>query len=283
MADPNVPDDGDDNGAGGASAFKAAGLAVARALLKAGAAVGRAVKSGVDAVDPDVWKHAADVPLVALTMLAPAPRPLDAMPDDGRVPVLFVHGLAGHPGNFLPMRAYFRAMGRPRTHAVALPPDCSIEVLGTVLADTLEAAAARAPRGELDVVAHSLGGLVARAALLELERRGAAARVRTLVTLGTPHAGSHLARYANTVTTRDLRPGSPLLSRLDAQLPWRGPPAQPRLVAFWTRADVIILPAEASTVEGADNRELPGLSHNGLLLSPTAWDAVFRVLDDAPR
>lgn len=55
MADPNVPDDGDDNGAGGASAFKAAGLAVARALLKAGAAVGRAVKSGVDAVDPDVW------------------------------------------------------------------------------------------------------------------------------------------------------------------------------------------------------------------------------------
>lgn len=277
MSDPASGDNG------GASALKAAGLAAARAVLKAGAAVGRAVKSGVDSVDPDVWTHAADLPLVALTMLAPGARPLDDMPDDGRVPVVFVHGLAGHPGNFLPMRTYFRAMERPRTHAVALPPDCSVEVLGTVLADTLEAAAERAPHGEVDVVAHSLGGLVARAALLELERRGATARVRTLVTLGTPHAGSHLARYANTVTTRDLRPGSPLLARLDAQLPWKGPPAQPRLVAFWTKADVIILPAEASTVDGADNRELPGLSHNGLLLSPAAWDAVFRALDDAAR
>lgn len=265
-----------DTGSGSASALKAAGLAAARAVVKAGAAVGRAVKAGVDSVDPDVWTHAADLPLVALTMLAPGARPLDTMPDDGRVPIVFVHGLAGHPGNFLPMRTYFRAMGRPRTHAVALPPDCSVEVLGGVLADTLEAAAAHAPDGVVDVVAHSLGGLVARAALLELERRSSSARVGTLVTLGTPHAGSHLARYANTVTTRDLRPGSALLERLDAQLPWRGPPAQPRLVAFWSKADVIILPAEASTVDGAVNRELPGLSHNGLLLSPTAWDAVYR-------
>lgn len=275
MSDPGSPDDG------GVSRFKAVGLAAARAVVKAGAAVGRAVKAGVDAVDPDVWTHAADLPLVALTLLAPGARPLDAMPDDGRVPVVFVHGLAGSPGNFLPMRTYFRALERPRTHAVALPPDCGVEVLGTVLADTLEAAAARAPAGEVDVVAHSLGGLVARAALLELERRGATARVRTLVTLGTPHAGSHLARYANTVTTRDLRPGSALLARLDAQLPWKGPPSQPRLVAFWTKADVIVLPPEASTVDGADNRELPGLSHNGLLLSPAAWDAVFRALDEA--
>ncbi|MEW6435255.1 MAG: alpha/beta fold hydrolase [Myxococcota bacterium] len=266
---------------GARSALKAAGLATARALLKAGSAVGRAVKAGVDSVDPDVWTHAADLPLVALTMLARTKRAVDDMPDDGRVPVLFVHGLAGHPGNFLPMRTYFRAMGRPRTHAVALPGDCSVEVLGTVLADTVEAAAARAPNAEVDVVAHSLGGLVARAALLELERRGSAARVRTLVTLGTPHAGSHLARYANTVTTRDLRPGSPLLERLGAQLPWRGPPAQPRLIAFWSKADVLVLPVEAATVEGADNRELPGLSHNGLLLSPSAWEAVLQALADA--
>lgn len=269
------------DGEGGAStALKQAGLAAARALLKAGGAVGRAVKKGVDSVDPDVWTHAADLPLVALTMLTPKPGALAELEDDGRVPVLFVHGLGGHPGNFLPMRTYFRAMGRPRTHAVALPPDCTVEVLGGVLADTLEAAAARAPGQQVDVVAHSLGGLVARAALLEVERRGSAARVRTLVTLGTPHAGSHLARYANTVTTRDLRPGSPILARLEAQLPWKGPPSQPRLVAFWSRADVIILPAEKSLVDGAENHELPGLSHNGLLLSPMAWDAVYRAVDD---
>ncbi|MCC6335302.1 MAG: hypothetical protein IT380_15095 [Myxococcales bacterium] len=271
----------DDEESGTGGALKAAGLATARALLKAGAWVGRAAKAGVESVDPDVWKHASDLPLVALTMLAPRPRAVDELVDDGRVPVLFVHGLGGHPGNFLLLRTYFRAQGRPRTHAVSLPADCSVQVLGEVLADTLLAAAARAPAHEVDVVAHSLGGLVARAALLELSRRGARdCRVRTLVTLGTPHSGSHLARYANTVTTRDLRPGSDILRRLDAQLPWKGPPAQPRLVAFWSGADVIILPAEKSTAPGAENHELAGLSHNGLLLSPRAWDAVFHAVDD---
>lgn len=236
------------------------------------------------AVDPDVWTHASDLPLLALTLLAPRAPPLEALPDDGTRPVVFVHGLAGAPGNFLPMRAWFRARGRRRTLAVALPPDRAVEVLGAALADTLASAAALSPDGRVDVVAHSLGGLVARAALLELARRrkGKACLVGALVTLGTPHAGSHLARYANTVTTRDLRPGSPLLAKLEAQLPWRGPPQQPRLVSFWSRADVIVLPAEQATVAGAENVELRGLSHNGLLLRPAAWDAVFRALVNLP-
>lgn len=263
-------------------AVRQAGRATWQALAAAGRWVGRQAKAGVAAVDPDVWTHASDLPLIALTMLAPRAAPLESLPDDGTRPVVFVHGLAGSPGNFLPMRTWFRAHGRRRTAAVALPPHCTVEVLGAVLADTLVAAADLTADRCVDVVAHSLGGLVARAALLELERRRRKAKpgctVGVLATLGTPHAGSHLARYANTVTTNDLKPGSPLLAKLDAQLPWRGPPEQPRLVSFWSRSDVIVLPAEKATVDGAENVELEGLSHNGLLLRPTAWDAVFRTL-----
>lgn len=258
-----------------------------QSLAAAGRWVGRQAKAGVAAVDPDVWTHASDLPLIALTMLAPRPAPLESLPDDGTRPVVFVHGLAGSPGNFLPMRTWFRARGRGRTVAVALPPNCSVEVLGAVLADALVAAADLTADRRVDVVAHSLGGLVARAALVELERRRRQGRpgcaVGVLATLGTPHAGSHLARYANTVTTNDLKPGSALLARLDAQLPWRGPPEQPRLVSFWSRADVIVLPAEQATVDGAQNVELAGLSHHGLLLRPSAWDAVFDALVNLRR
>ncbi len=272
------------DGGGAAQAAKQAGLAALGAVARAGRWLGLKAKEGYQAVDPDVWRHASEVPLVALTMLSPAARPLAELPDDGYPPVVFVHGLGGGPGNFLPMRTYFRALGRTRTYALALPPNCGVEVLGGVLADTLEAAARLTKDGAVDVVAHSLGGLVARAALLELERRGAPAEgprcsVRTLVTLGTPHSGSHLARYANTTTTNDLRPGSPILARLEQQLPWRGPPAQPRLLAFWSRADVVVLPAEKSMVDGAENVELDALSHNGFLLRPAAWEAVHRALE----
>lgn len=261
-----------------AEQVKRATVATGEALARAAKWLGGKAKDGFESVDPDVWKHVAELPLMGLTMLAGGATKVEALPDDGFPPVVFVHGLGGNAGQFLPMRLFFRAMKRTRTWAVELPPNCTVEVLSGVLADTLTAVADANGCTELDVVAHSLGGLVARATLLELERRGSPVRVRSLVTLGTPHTGSHLARYANTTTTNDLRPGSPVLQRLEAQLPWRGPPAQPRLVAFWSRADIIILPAEMSLVEGAENVELEGLSHNGLLLSPVAWEAAFSAL-----
>ncbi|MGQ0831809.1 MAG: peptidoglycan DD-metalloendopeptidase family protein [Microthrixaceae bacterium] len=67
------------------------------------------------------------------------------------------------------------------------------------LADLLEEVSAVAPDRPIDVVAHSQGGLVARLALIELERRhGEAwlARLGVLITLGTPHAGADLATAA---------------------------------------------------------------------------------------
>src|SRR5690606_7951765 len=45
---------------------------------------------------------------------------------------------------------------------------------------------AECPEGEISVVGHSMGGLVAHAALAS----DAGDRVRMLVTLGTPHGGS---------------------------------------------------------------------------------------------
>jgi hypothetical protein len=68
---------------------------------------------------------------------------------------------------------------------------------GSRLADLVEAVAARAPGTPVDVYAHSQGGVVARLALVELERRHGAAwieeRLGLVATLGTPHGGADLA------------------------------------------------------------------------------------------
>lgn len=67
------------------------------------------------------------------------------------------------------------------------------------LADVLEAAVSAAGGAPVDVVAHSQGGVVARLALEELERRHGPAwleGVGLLATLGTPHTGADLATAA---------------------------------------------------------------------------------------
>lgn len=73
---------------------------------------------------------------------------------------------------------------------------------------------------EVDVVAVSMGGLVARLAAADPALRGEAGgkrlRIRTLYTLASPHRGAKLAETIRLdAASRDMRPGSDFLKRLD--------------------------------------------------------------------
>lgn len=256
---------------------------------RAAVRAGRAIAAGVRAVDPDLRMHLALLPLAGLSgLVGGGATPLVEQPDDGHRVLVFVHGLGGQPGNFVGLRAWFRRQGRTRQFALSLGTgdlDAMAEALAEQLLD-IDRLCLRRGRDEpssdaegasagLDLVAHSMGGVVARLALRDPR---VAARVTNLVTLGTPHHGTWLARYADTTLTRALRPASATLEALAAQLPWPGPPALPRLHAFWSNADMILLPHETARVPGAENHELVGASHFGYLLRPGAWRAIGAVL-----
>lgn len=72
---------------------------------------------------------------------------------------------------------------------------------------------------EVDVVATSMAGLVSRLAAIGTDGRPRL-RIARLFTLATPHRGAVIAnRIAPDPTVRDMKPGSPLLGKLDAALP----------------------------------------------------------------
>jgi murein DD-endopeptidase MepM/ murein hydrolase activator NlpD len=77
-----------------------------------------------------------------------------------------------------------------------------LRVAGAQLATLLEDVTRVAPGVPIDVVAHSQGGVVARLALADGERRGALpASVHTLVTLGSPHQGANAATAVDTIAS----------------------------------------------------------------------------------
>jgi triacylglycerol lipase len=257
--------------------IRGAAVATGRGLGVAAVWLGENAAAAYRAVDPDLRRHVAQLPLVGLTMLAPTPR-VEPLPDDGHRPVVFVPGLGGGPGNFLPMRVYFKLMGRGRAYVLPCDNAESLEVNAARLAELIEAVMAAnglPDDATVDVVTHSMGGLIARVALDDERVRR---RVATLVTMAAPHAGSHLARYGATDRSLDLRPDSELQARLAQQVPWRGPPALPRLVCLWSAADVIVLPATSACLEGADNREIVGFTHYEYLVHPTAWRVALEAL-----
>jgi pimeloyl-ACP methyl ester carboxylesterase len=106
--------------------------------------------------------------------------------------------------------------------------------LGVLTCNTMDAAVRRAIAAvehhwpsdnpaltvQIDVVAISMGGLVARAAALpDPESTRKQLNIRRLYTLGTPHRGASLAnRIAIDQLGRDMRTGSAFLGRLDEAL-----------------------------------------------------------------
>jgi pimeloyl-ACP methyl ester carboxylesterase len=258
---------------------------VGRGLKRAGLAVGYgakvaagAVADGYRAVDPDLRRHIAQLPLMGLTMLSPRRPVVNPLPDDGYRPVVFVHGLGGHPGNFSLMKLFFRYHGRSRSYSFSFGSEDPLEDVAkrlVLLVDELFQQNNLSESHRVDLVAHSMGGIISR---LALEEPSFAKRVATLVTLGTPHSGTYIARYANTLHTLSLRPNSPVVARLQAQLPWGSRPEFPRLVALHSDADLLLLPATAACVEGAENIQMEGFTHYSYLLHPAAFQRVLEEL-----
>jgi triacylglycerol esterase/lipase EstA (alpha/beta hydrolase family) len=240
----------------------------------------RGVTSARQMFSANLPGHLAQLPLVGLTLLAPV-REVTALPDDGHAPIIFVHGHGGGPGNFLPMRTYFGRSGRTRTYAFSLLPGEPLEGMALRLARMIEDVVVvnglPADTAQVDVVGHSLGGIVSR---LALTSKATARRVRTLVTLGSPHHGTDIAYLTREPAVRRLLPDSEIMTRLRTQLPWSSD--LPRLVSLWSRRDMLVLPQSSACVPGAENVEMRGFTHYSFLLSPRSWSKVFQLLAPSP-
>jgi pimeloyl-ACP methyl ester carboxylesterase len=188
--------------------------------------------------------------------------------------VVLVHGYLANRSSMLPLRAYLWARGikqvRTFDYGALLKGGRGIEAASRGLRDFLR----REIRGgRIDLVCHSLGGLVARLYLQEL---GGARRVDRCITLGTPHHGTYNAYWMTSRVARELRPDSALLARLEATRPAA---ESVRFTSLVAGSDNIVVPR----VFGAHEElvHLPDLGHLGLLFSPAAFRAVEERLRDA--
>ncbi|MGH8840928.1 MAG: esterase/lipase family protein [Jiangellaceae bacterium] len=125
------------------------------------------------------------------------------------MPVLMVHGIVDNRSIFTVLRRALRRRGFARVVAVDygwLATD--VRSLAAGLAAQVERVCDLTGYDRVHIVAHSMGGLVAR---YYVQRLGGDEPVHTLVTLGTPHAGTRWARALSHPVVRKLRPGSGFL------------------------------------------------------------------------
>ncbi|MEZ4239089.1 MAG: alpha/beta hydrolase [Myxococcota bacterium] len=129
---------------------------------------------------------------------------------------------------------------------------------------------------EIDVVCHSMGGIVLR---MVLQRRpDLAEHVHTVVTLGSPHHGTAAARGMLLLPEPvALARGSWLLGdlpHLPALLPGR------RVVGVAGEDDAIVYPVATTDEPGAEHVVLPHRGHMSLLVDPAVHEVVLRALSE---
>ncbi len=199
----------------------------------------------------------------------------DFIPADsgGRTGVVLVHGFVCNRGLWTPWMRDFRERGIPFV-AVNLEP-----VFGSIddYPQIIEVAVARiemATAMPVVLVGHSMGGLAIRSWLTKFR---ADQRVRHVITIGTPHQGTWLARYSTTVNGAQMRPGSPWLTNLAGGEPTTGRPGL--FTCFYSDCDNIVFPARMGTIPGAVNHRLSGVAHMEMVFERPVIQEVLQWLE----
>lgn len=178
-------------------------------------------------------------------------------------PALLLHGFVDNRSAFALLRRSLLRNGWSRVQALNYSPlTGDIRTAAGLLGPHIEQVCEESGHLRVDIVGHSLGGLIAR---YYVQCLGGDARVRTLVTLGTPHSGTRaVPALAPHPLARQMRPGSSVLEELAG--PARG--CRTRFVAFWSDLDQLMIPVEAARLEHPDlhtrNVRVRGIGHLAL-------------------
>lgn len=183
--------------------------------------------------------------------------------DAAATPILLVHGIADNHTIFASLERALRRRGFTDLSSFDYGV-LSSDVRSTAreLAVAIEKLVAESGYEKVHVIGHSLGGLITR---YYVQRMGGHERVHTLVTLGTPHQGTVLARAGSMLRlVRQLRPDSELIAELNEP----APDCDTRFIAFHSDLDQLIVPGRNARIEHPDlrvrNVPVHGVGHMSL-------------------
>lgn len=189
--------------------------------------------------------------------------------------VLLIHGLWDTDEVFSTMQHALQNLGFTCVTISWRPNNGALTIADYALQLDAAVAPLAAQYDQLDIVAFSMGGIIAREYLQATHQPA----VRQLITIGSPHHGSSWANAYSPVRKQrpgvwSLRPNSPLLKRLNEQFPKLAIP----VTSIYSTRDGVILPKQSSHLPDATNIQCKVWGHDRLLKSPIVIQAVAESL-----
>ena len=209
-------------------------------------------------------------------------------PDAKGLPVLLLHGYGCNSGYWSHLVPRLDAARISHASVDLEPLMGDIDGYAPLVERAVDALLVATGAERVIVVAHSMGGLVARAWM----RACGSARVARVITLGTPHHGTCLAAFGlglNATQMRRIAPGRaardepPECAWLRALARGEDAAARALVTSIYSHHDNIIAPQTSSELPGARNLAFGGVGHVALGRNPRVLDAVMQEIAQLQR
>ncbi len=206
-----------------------------------------------------------DVPAVAIPRMK------------ANIPVLLIHGFLGTRGSMYILEKRLQDDGA-RTIAISLGTlnTRDIRQSAFLLHRKIEAIADKVPGGKIDIIGHSMGGLIG---LYYLKKLGGDQHIRKLILLGSPVLGTWAALLGVATvglwakSSWQLLPRSRLLDEL-----MQGPLPKNVSVYSIAAAKDRISPVRTTYLQGAEHIVVP-YGHASLVISQAVYERIRIILD----
>ncbi len=187
-------------------------------------------------------------------------------------PVIFVHGYSQNRVNFLYLARALGKRGRGPLYGFNYAWLRDLPTIARSLGEFVDEVRAETGAGKVDLVCHSMGGLVAAQ---YLAHEGGRDKVRRWATIATPHRGTAYKGPIIGRASKALRTGHGLEKLPDVPL-----------LSVYSTHDNVVFPATSSHIgEQGTNLALAGFGHLAILFVPATADAIAAFLEapDAPK
>jgi len=194
-------------------------------------------------------------------------------PGGKRPPLLLIHGYQCNRGFWFWLRPRLEAAGwTVATHSLE-PVWTGIDNYADGIARRIDEVLAVTGAQQVILIGHSMGGLACRTYL----RAHGKGKVARMITLGSVHHGTCLARLGIGPNARQMQIGNPWLVALGAS---GAVPLPQGSVSIYSCHDNYVFPQETSSrLEGAANIAIGGVSHLGMAFSPLVLGKLLEALE----
>ncbi|MDZ4676025.1 MAG: hypothetical protein SGI74_00830 [Oligoflexia bacterium] len=194
-------------------------------------------------------------------------------------PIILVHGIIHNRSAFVYLKLRMQKLGWENIYPLNYSTfHGNVFYMVEQLAEKVNEVMRVTGCDQVDIVAHSLGGIVSRTYMSLGEGRG---RVKRLITLGTAHQGTALSFLAKGLSRGALDYDMKMKSFLLRLLENTALPNNSEVVSIYSAFDWTVVPSDNAIIRGQPessfkNVKLDYLGHTGLLYSNEAFDVVTK-------